>query len=161
MPPWQGGGDMITAVTFEETAFEAPPYRFEAGTPPIAQVIGLGAALDFLDGLGRGNLAAHEHVLTISATERLREIQGLRIFGDAPGKGGIIAFVIDGVAPYDIGTLLDEQGVAVRVGHHCAQPLMKRLGVASTVRVSFGVYSTIADVDALIGALATARRVLS
>ena len=161
MPPWQGGGDMIVTVGFEETTFEAPPYRFEAGTPPIAQVIGFGAALDFLETLGRPALAAHEHALTVYATERLQEIPGLRIFGSAPDKGGIIAFVVDGMAPYDIGTLLDEQGIAVRVGHHCAQPLMQRLGVASTVRASFGVYSTRAEVDALVEGLHKVRGILA
>ncbi len=161
MPPWQGGGDMIVTVSFDETTYEAPPYRFEAGTPPIAQVIGLGAAVDFLEGLGRANIMEHEHALTAYATPRLLEIPGLRIFGTAPGKGGIIAFVIDGIAPYDIGALLDEQGIAVRVGHHCAQPLMKRLGVASTVRASFGVYSTRADVDALVAGLHKVKGLLA
>jgi cysteine desulfurase/selenocysteine lyase len=161
MPPWQGGGDMIVTVSFGETTFEAPPYSFEAGTPPIAQVMGFGAALDFLEGLGRDAMLAHEHTLRRYATERMQEIPGLRIFGSAPGKGGIIAFVIDGMAPYDIGTLLDEQGIAVRVGHHCAQPLMKRLGVASTVRASFGVYSTRAEIDARIEGLHKVRGILS
>ncbi len=161
MPPWQGGGDMIATVSFEETTFEAPPYRFEAGTPPIAQVIAFGAALDYLDGIGRPAMQQHEHELTTYATKALETLGGVRIFGSAPGKGGIIAFVIDGASPFDVGTLLDEQGVAIRVGHHCAQPLMKRLGVASTARASFGVYSSKAEIDAFIVALAKAKRVLA
>jgi cysteine desulfurase/selenocysteine lyase len=123
--------------------------------------MGFGAALDFLQALGRPALAAHEHMLTEYATERLQDVPGLRIFGSAPGKGGIIAFVIDGMAPYDIGTLLDEQGIAVRVGHHCAQPLMKRLGVASTVRASFGAYSIRTEIDALVEGLQKVRGILS
>jgi cysteine desulfurase/selenocysteine lyase len=161
MPPWQGGGDMIATVSFEETTFESPPYRFEAGTPPIAQVMAFGAALDYLDSVGRDEMQKHEHALTTYATTALTELGGVRIFGSAPGKGGIIAFVVEGTSPFDVGTLLDEQGVAIRVGHHCAQPLMKRLGVASTARASFGVYSSTAEVDALIAALAKAKRVLA
>lgn len=161
MPPAQGGGDMIVTVGFDETTYEDPPYRFEAGTPPFAQAIGFGAALDYLEGLGRERLTAHEHALTAYATERMLAIKGLTIFGTAPQKGGIITFAIDGIAPFDIGTLLDEQGIAIRVGHHCAQPLMRRLGVASSARASFGVYSSIADVDAFIDGLHSVKRVMA
>lgn len=161
MPPWQGGGDMIATVSFETTTYEDPPYRFEAGTPPIAQIIAFGAALDYLNGLGRENVAAREHALLAYANEKLAPIEGLRIFGTSTTKGGIISFAIDGLAPYDIGTLLDEQNIAVRVGHHCAQPLMKRLGVASTARASFGVYTSEGDIDAFADGLAKAKRILT
>jgi cysteine desulfurase/selenocysteine lyase len=161
MPPWQGGGDMIATVSFDKTTFEEPPYRFEAGTPPIAQIIGLGAAIDYVNAIGRDVIADHEHALLAYADEKLKGIDGFRVFGTSKTKGGIISFAIGNLAPYDIGTLLDEQNIAVRVGHHCAQPLMKRLGVASTARASFGVYTSEADIDALADGLARAQRILA
>ncbi|HYN38799.1 MAG TPA: cysteine desulfurase, partial [Rhodospirillales bacterium] len=156
MPPWQGGGEMITEVSFERTTFKKPPHRFEAGTPAIIEAVGLAAACDYLDGLGLAEIAAHEAALRARAVERLATVPGLHRLG--PGSGddasGIVSFVIDGVHPHDIATVLDRSGVAIRAGHHCAQPLMRRLGVSATARVSFGLYNTIGDVDALVAALA-------
>lgn len=161
MPPWQGGGEMIDKVSFEETTFDEPPHRFEAGTPPIASVIGLGAALDYLEAVGRENIAAWEHELLTYATARIQEVPGVRLVGTARRKAGILSFVMEGAHPFDLGTLLDEQGVAIRVGHHCAQPVMRRFGVPATARASFGPYNTAQDVDAFIAALDKARRILS
>lgn len=153
MPPWQGGGDMIASVSFAETTYKEPPHRFEAGTPPITEVIGLGAAIDYVSTIGMARIAAHEDDLLAYATEQLRGLNFLRIIGTAPHKAGIISFVMDSAHPHDIGTILDDQGVAVRAGHHCAQPLMDHLGLPATVRASFGLYNTRADVDALVSAL--------
>jgi cysteine desulfurase/selenocysteine lyase len=150
MAPWQGGGDMILSVSFEGTRFNTIPYRFEAGTPDAAGAIGLGAAVDWLEGLDREGAEAHERDLLASATRRLEEIPGLRIIGTAPGKAAVISFVMDGVHPHDVGTILDREGVAVRAGHHCAQPLMERFGVPATVRASFALYNTREDVDQLV-----------
>ncbi|MBL8668645.1 MAG: cysteine desulfurase [Rhodospirillales bacterium] len=161
MPPWQGGGEMIASVSFERTTFKKPPYRFEAGTPPIIEAIGLAAACDYLAGLGLAGIAAHEQALRACAVERLRAVPGLRLLAaEGPGeRAGILSFIIDGVHPHDIATVLDTAGIAIRAGHHCAQPLMRRLGVAATARASFGLYNTSADVDALAEGLMRVREV--
>ncbi|WP_448188168.1 cysteine desulfurase [Azospirillum sp. sgz301742] len=153
MPPYMGGGDMIQSVSFAGTTFKEPPMRFEAGTPPITEAIGLAAAIDYVEGIGREAIAAHEHDLLTYATARLQEIDGLRIVGTAPGKAAIISFVVDGVHPHDLGTVVDQYGVAVRVGQHCAEPLMERMGVGSTARASFALYNTRAEADALVDAV--------
>jgi len=159
MPPYQGGGDMIERVTFERTTFAPPPARFEAGTPPIAAAVGLHAALDYLATLDATAVAAHEHDLLAYATERLRAHNDVRLYGTASEKAAIVSFTMDGVHPHDVGTILDRAGVAVRVGHHCAQPLMDRFGIAGTVRASFGLYNTREDVDRLIGGLDEVREI--
>ena len=159
MPPYQGGGDMIERVTFERTTFAPPPARFEAGTPPIAAAVGLHAALDYLAILDPAAVAAHEHDLLAHATERLGGLDGVRLYGTAPEKAAIVSFTMKGVHPHDVGTILDRAGVAVRVGHHCAQPLMDRLGIAGTVRASFGLYNTRADIDRLIDGLDEVREI--
>jgi cysteine desulfurase/selenocysteine lyase len=153
MPPWQGGGDMIDQVSFTETTYAAPPARFEAGTPHIAGAIGLGAACDYLRGVGLDAIAAHEDALLRYATERIVEVDGLNLIGTAERKAGVLAFVIEGIHPHDIGTILDMSGIAVRTGHHCAQPLMERFGVPATTRASLGLYNTQDEMDALISAL--------
>ncbi len=157
MPPYQGGGEMIHTVSFEETTFAELPNKFEAGTPPIAQAIGLGAAIDYVTALGRDTIAAHEHDLLTYATERLSAIPGLTIHGHAPGKAAIVSFTMDCAHPHDIGTVIDQTGVAVRAGHHCAQPLMDWLGTPATARASFGLYNTRAEVDILTEALTFVR----
>ncbi|MFN8397143.1 MAG: cysteine desulfurase [Bacteroidia bacterium] len=149
MPPYQGGGDMIDKVTLEYTTFNAPPHVFEAGTPNIAGFAGLGAAIDYYRGLDHAGAIAHEQHLLKLATERLLEIPGLRIIGTAPEKVSVISFVIDGIHPSDVGTLLDHQGIAVRTGHHCTQPLMDRFSVPATTRASFAFYNTVEEVDRL------------
>jgi cysteine desulfurase/selenocysteine lyase len=159
MPPYQGGGDMIAHVSFAGTSFREPPHRFEAGTPAIVEVIGLGAALDYVSGVGIERIAAWEHELLDYATARLSEIPGLAIVGTAPGKAAIVSFTLDCAHPHDIGTILDEEGVAVRAGHHCAEPLMDRLGLPGTARASFGMYNTMAEVDALVAALRRVRAI--
>lgn len=151
--PWQGGGDMIRSVTFDKTTYNDLPYRLEAGTPDIAGAIGLGAAIDWLTGLGLDDVAAHEHDLLAYATKRIAEIPGVKVLGTSAHKAGVLSFVVDGVHPHDVGSLLDRDGVAVRTGHHCAQPVMDRFGVPATSRASFGVYNTRADVDAFIASL--------
>lgn len=153
MPPYQGGGGMIRRVSFAGTTFADPPERFEAGTPDIAGVIGFGAALEWTRGIGLDAIAAHEEALTAYAMARLAEIPGLRLIGTAADKAGVVSFVLGHVHPHDIGTVLDREGVAVRVGHHCAQPLMDRYGVPATARASFAVYNTPAEIDALVAAL--------
>ncbi len=150
MPPWQGGGDMITTVAFEESTYAAPPYRFEAGTPHIAGAIGLTAALDYVDAIGLPAIAAYEHELLAYATAAVSELPGLRLIGTAPEKASILSFVLDGIHPHDIGTVLDFDGIAIRAGHHCAMPVMTRFGVAATARASIGIYNTRAEVDALV-----------
>lgn len=161
MPPYQGGGEMIREVSFHGTTYNDLPYKFEAGTPNIADVVAMRAALDFMTGLGKSAMRAHEDELVAYASERMREIPGLRIIGDVPGKVSVVSFVIDGIHPQDIGILLDNQGVAIRTGHHCTQPLMERLGLPGTNRASFAVYNTRAEVDALVTALEKARKMLS
>ena len=161
MPPYQTGGEMISSVTFEKTTFKKAPHRFEAGTPAIAEAIGLGAAIDYVQAIGLDNIAAHEHGILQYATERLLKVEGLKIIGTAKEKAAIISFNLDGVHPHDLGTLVDRAGVAVRVGHHCAQPVMERFGVAATARASFGLYNTRGEVDALVDALEETRKFFS
>jgi cysteine desulfurase/selenocysteine lyase len=153
MPPYMGGGEMIKEVTFEKTTYNELPYKFEAGTPNIADVIALKAAIDYINVIGKENIAAHEDALLAYATERLLKIEGLRIIGTAKEKVSVVSFVIDGIHPQDIGVLLDNQGIAVRTGHHCTQPLMKRFNIVGTTRASFAVYNTIEEVDRLITGL--------
>ncbi len=153
MPPYQGGGDMIQSVTFEKTTFNELPYKFEAGTPHIAGGIGLGAAVDWLEDVGLDRVAAHEHDLLEHGTRVLSEIPGLKIVGTSPGKAAVLSFVLEGVHPHDVGTIVDAEGVAIRTGHHCAQPVMERFGIPATSRASLGVYDTQADLDALGAAL--------
>jgi cysteine desulfurase/selenocysteine lyase len=153
MPPWQGGGDMIRSVTFEKTTYNALPYKFEAGTPNIAGGIAFGAALDYVSGVGLDRIAAHEHDLLADATAKLSAIDGLKIIGTAREKAGVLSFVLDGVHPHDIGTVLDREGIAIRTGHHCAQPVMDRYGLPATARASFGLYNTRGEVDALVAAI--------
>lgn len=161
MPPYQGGGDMIYSVSFEETTFAKPPAKFEAGTPPFVEAIGLAAAINYLMALGRPAIAAHEHDLLTYATAALETIPGLTIIGKAPEKASIISFTMDCAHPHDIGTIIDVDGVAIRAGHHCAQPLMARFGVAATARASFGLYNTRAEVDRLVEALERVREMFS
>jgi cysteine desulfurase/selenocysteine lyase len=153
MPPYQGGGDMIRSVTFERTHYNDPPYKFEAGTPNIAGAIGLATAIEYVDALGLDRIAAYERELTAYATDALSRIAGLRLTGTAADKAGILSFVLDHVHPHDIGTILDREGVAIRTGHHCCQPLMDRLGVPATARASLALYNTRAEIDALGAAL--------
>ncbi len=153
MPPFLGGGDMIESVSFEGTTFAPVPQKFEAGTPDIASVIGLGAAIDYLEAIGMDQIAAYEQTLLAYATERMEQIPGLRIIGTAKEKAAVISFVLEDAHPHDIGTILDGEGIAIRAGHHCAQPLMKRMGVPATARASFAFYNTPGDVDQLIAAL--------
>jgi cysteine desulfurase/selenocysteine lyase len=160
MPPYQGGGDMIDRVTFEKTTWNELPYKFEAGTPDIAGVIGLGAAIDFLLGLDRDAVEEHERDVLAYATAGLAEVPGLRIVGTAKEKVAVASFVMEGLHPSDIGTLLDTEGVAVRTGHHCTQPLMDALGLPATARASFGIYNTRQDVDALVRALHKVHAIL-
>ncbi len=157
MPPFMGGGEMIESVGTDAITYGEPPYKFEAGTPPIAQVIGLGAALDYMMTLGRERIAAHEAKLRDYAHERLRAINSLRIIGDAPGKGAIVSFDMKDAHAHDMATIMDRSGVAVRAGHHCAEPLMARFGVNATCRASFAVYNTVEEVDALAEAIARAQ----
>ncbi|HWH78929.1 MAG TPA: cysteine desulfurase, partial [Candidatus Binatus sp.] len=153
MPPYQGGGDMISLVTFEKTHYNVLPYKFEAGTPHIAGGIGLGAAIDYLAGLDWDQLARHEHKLLSYATDALANIGGLRIIGTAREKAGVLSFVFDHVHAHDVGTILDQEGVAVRAGHHCAMPVMQRFGVPATTRASFAFYNTIDEIDVLVRAI--------
>ena len=159
MPPYQGGGEMISTVSFEGSTYKDAPHRFEAGTPAIAEAIGLGAALDYVTSVGLDNIAAHEAGLTHYAMERLSRIEGLRLIGTARDKTGILSFTMDCAHAHDIGTIVDRAGVAVRAGHHCAQPLMDRFDVAATARASFGLYNTRAEVDALADSLAWVREI--
>jgi cysteine desulfurase/selenocysteine lyase len=161
MPPYQGGGDMIRKVSFEGTTFNTHPNKFEAGTPNVAGVVGFGAALDLLDSVGLEKIQAHEKALLRHAEARLKEVPGLRIYGEAARKAGIISFTIDGIHPHDLGTILDTHGVAIRTGHHCCMPLMQRLGLPATARVSLAVYNGIEDIDVLIDGLAHARSILA
>lgn len=159
MPPWQGGGGMIRSVTFEATTYDDPPRRFEAGTPAAAEAIGLAAALDYVAGLGWPAIASHEASLVEAAVEGLQKIAGVRLIGQPRERAGVVSFVLDGIHPHDLGTVLDHYGVAVRAGHHCAQPLMRRFGVPATVRASFAIYNTSAEVAALVAAIAEARAI--
>jgi len=161
MPPYQGGGDMISSVTFEKTLFNSLPYKFEAGTPNIAGAIGLGAAIDYIRSIGLEPIAAHESALLAYATKALSQVRGLRIIGTAPKKAGAISFVLDCAHPHDIGAILDWEGVAIRTGHHCAQPVMERYGVPATARASFALYNTKAEIDVLVQALGKVIEVFS
>jgi len=161
MPPFKGGGDMIHTVSFEKTTYAPIPNKFEAGTPPIAAAIGLGAAVDYLNTIGMATIAAHEHDLLGNATEQLAATPGVRLLGTAQHKAAVLSFVLQGIHPHDVGTLLNQEGVAVRTGHHCAQPLMARLGVAATSRASFAFYNTHADVDALVAGIRTVQKVFA
>ncbi len=153
MPPWHGGGNMIRSVSWEKTTYMAAPGKFEAGTPPIAAAIGLGAAIDYLNALGLDRIAAHEHELLTYATDRLSAIPGLRILGMAKDKASVISFVVEGIHPHDLGSLLDGEGVVVRAGHHCAQPVMARFNVPATTRASFAYFNTREEVDVLVSAV--------
>jgi len=157
MPPWQGGGDMISNVTFEKTTWNELPYKFEAGTPHVAGAIGLGAAIDYLRALDLRAAAEHEADVLAYATARLAEVEGLRLIGTARDRIGVVSFVLEGVHPHDIGTILDQEGIAIRVGHHCAQPVMQRFQVPATARASFSFYNTREEVDALVQGLARVR----
>jgi len=161
MPPWQGGGDMILAVSFEKTTYNELPWKFEAGTPNIAGVVGLGAAVDYLEALDFAGAAAWEHSLLEYGTARLAEIDGLRIIGTAPRKAAVISFTLEGVHPHDIGTIVDHAGIAIRTGHHCAMPVMDYYGVPATARASFAFYNTREEIDRLAEALREAREVFA
>ena len=161
MPPYQSGGDMISVVTFEKTHYNTLPYKFEAGTPNIAGVIGLGAAIDYVQAIGLDRIAAYETGLLVYATEALAEIPGLRMIGTAQEKASVVSFVLDCAHPHDIGTILDREGVAIRAGHHCAMPVMQRFGVPATARASFAFYNTPAEIDALVRAIHIVRKVFS
>ncbi len=160
MPPWQGGGEMIDRVSFDEVTFKEPPHRFEAGTPAIVEAIGLGAAIRYVESLGKDLIRDHEQALLDAATQALNDIDGLRIYGTAPGKAAIVSFGVEGAHAYDVAAILDRSGVAVRVGQHCAEPLMHRLGVDSTIRASFGLYNTFEEVDALAAGIRKAKAML-
>jgi cysteine desulfurase/selenocysteine lyase len=161
MPPWQGGGDMIETVTLERSTFAPPPARFEAGTPMIAEVIGLGAAMEYLEEVGHAGIGAWEEELLGYATERVRELEGVRLIGTAREKAAVLSFVVEGVHPHDVGAVLDDDGIAIRAGHHCAQPLMRRFGVPATARASFAFYNTRDEVDALVRSLLRVRAVFA
>ncbi len=161
MPPFMGGGDMIRSVTFERSTWNDLPYKFEAGTPNISGAIGLGAALDYIASVGREAILAHERDLLRYGTARLEAVPGLRIIGTAPGKSSILSFVMEGIHPHDIGTIVDREGVAIRTGHHCAQPVMDRFGIPATARASLAMYNTTEDLDALAAALRKVHEVFS
>lgn len=161
MPPWKGGGEMIASVSFEEpTTFNVPPYKFEAGTPHLSGVVGLGAAIDWLNVVGLDKVEAHERALIEYASEKLSEIEGMRLIGTAPNKASVVSFLVEGTHPSDIGTLLDGLGIAVRTGHHCTEPIMTKLCIPGTVRASFAAYSTFAEVDALVAGVNRAANML-
>jgi cysteine desulfurase/selenocysteine lyase len=159
--PYQGGGEMIRDVTEDGVTYEVPPHRFEAGTPPIVQAIGLGAALDYMEAIGRQHIARHEADLAAYAHQRLGAIDGLTIYGTAPGKGAIIAFNVEGIHPHDVSMILDREGVAVRAGTHCALPLLRSFGATATCRASFGLYNTRDEVDRLVAAVEKARKLFA
>ena len=159
MPPWQGGGDMIASVTFEETIYNELPHKFEAGTPDIAGGIGLGAAIDYVLDIGFDEIEAYEEELLAYATKELTSINSLRIIGTAKEKAGIISFVLEGIHPHDLGTILDQEGVAIRTGHHCTQPIMDRYEVHGTSRASLGIYNTKQDIDQLVAGIRKAQSI--
>jgi len=161
MPPWQGGGEMIASVTFEKTTFNEVPYKFEAGTPDVAGAVGLGAALQYVEGLGLDAIAAHEAELLAYGSDLLTGLGGVELIGTARRKAGVLSFVLDGIHPHDVGTILDREGIAVRTGHHCAQPVMDRYGVPATVRASLGLYNTREDLDALARGLGVVREMFA
>ena len=160
MPPFLGGGDMIRTVTFEGSTWNDLPYKFEAGTPDISGAIGLGAAIDYVRGVGFDAIAAHEAALLARATAALAEVPGLRFIGTARRKASVVSFVIDGVHPHDIGTIVDRDGVAIRTGHHCAQPVMDRFGIPATARASFAMYNSMEEIDVLVASLRRARQLM-
>ena len=159
MPPYQGGGDMISSVTFEKTTYNTLPYKFEAGTPDIAGVIGLGAAIDYMQAAGIENIAAHEHELLEYGTRKLEAIPGVRLIGTAPHKAAVLSFVLEGVHPHDVGTVLDQEGIAVRTGHHCAQPVMDRFGIPATTRASFAMYNVREEIDRLVEGIGRVKEI--
>ena len=159
MPPYQGGGDMISSVTFEKTTYNVLPHRFEAGTPHIAGAIGLGAAIDYVTSVGLDGITAYEKELLAYGTAALSEVPGLRLIGTAKEKAGVLSFVLDGVHPHDVGTIIDQEGVAIRTGHHCTQPLMRRFGIPATARASLAMYTTREELDALVAALAKVHEI--
>jgi len=162
MPPWRGGGEMIKSVSFDGTTFNGLPHKFEAGTPHISGGIALGIAIDWINGIGTPAIAAHEQALVQHAHAALGTLKGLRIIGTAPHKVGVVSLVVDGLHPYDLGTLLDGQGIAVRTGHHCTEPLMQHLGLESgTLRISFAAYTTREEIDRTVIALDRAMQMLS
>jgi cysteine desulfurase/selenocysteine lyase len=161
MRPFEGGGDMILSVTFEKTVYNAIPHKFEAGTPPIAAAIGLGATVEYLESVGMDRIAAHEHGLLEYATSQLCALKGVRIIGTAAQKAGVLSFTVDGVHAHDVGTILNEEGVAVRTGHHCAQPVMQRYRIPATARASFYLYNTFEEVDQLVGAVRRVQQIFS
>jgi len=161
MPPYQAGGDMISSVTFEKTTYNRLPHKFEAGTPNVSGVVGLGAAIEYVERLGRANVSGYEHDLLTYATSEVSRVPGVRLIGTAKEKAAVLSFVMEGIHPHDIGTILDQEGVAIRTGHHCAQPLMERFGVSATARASFGLYNTRREVDRLVEGLRKVREVLA
>jgi cysteine desulfurase/selenocysteine lyase len=150
MPPYQGGGDMISSVTFEKTTYNKVPHKFEAGTPDMSGAVGLRAAIEYLNSLGMENIEKYEHELLTYATAKVTALPGVRVIGTAKEKAGVLSFVIEGVHPHDVGTILDQEGIAIRTGHHCAQPVMDRYKIDATARASFGLYNTRAEIDALV-----------
>jgi cysteine desulfurase/selenocysteine lyase len=160
MPPWQGGGEMILSVTFEETIYNELPYKFEAGTPHIAGAIGLGEAIDYMGRLNADAMDRHEHDLVAYGYEALATVPGLQIIGRAEGKIGVHSFILDGIHAHDIGTILDHEGIAVRTGHHCAQPVMQHFNIPATARASFGIYNTRDDIDRLVEGLGQVRKLM-
>ena len=161
MPPYQGGGDMIASVTFEKTTYNTLPHKFEAGTPNVADVIGLGAAIDYIQSLDRSQIAAHEQELLAYGTKALTAIPGLRLIGTAKNKASILSFVLPNIHAHDLGTLIDEEGVAIRTGHHCTQPVMKHFGVPATSRASLALYNTKDEIDHLVSAIKKAKEVFN
>jgi len=161
MPPYQGGGDMISSVTFEKTLYNKVPYKFEAGTPDIAEAIALGVAIEYLNSIGMENIERYEHDLVAYATEKLSSIPSVRLIGNARERAGVVSFVIEGIHPHDIGTILDQEGIAVRTGHHCAQPIMQRFGIPATARASFAFYNTKEEVDALAQGILKVKEVFA
>jgi len=161
MPPYQGGGDMISSVTFEKTVYNKLPHKFEAGTPHMAGAIGLGAALEYVSHLGIENITSHEQDVLAYATKQVSAVPGVRLIGTAREKTGVLSFVLGPVHPHDIGTILDQEGIAIRTGHHCAQPVMQRFGVPATARASFALYNTHEEVDALVRGLNKVREVFA
>ena len=160
MPPYHGGGEMIETVTFEKTTYNELPHKFEAGTPDIAGVVGLGAALEYVQSIGHEAIQQHEHKLLAYATQELQKIEGIRIIGTAKNKASVISFLLDGTHPYDVGTILDKLGIAVRTGHHCTQPLMNRFNIPGTIRASLAFYNNKADIDRLVEGIKRAKKML-
>jgi cysteine desulfurase/selenocysteine lyase len=161
MPPYQGGGDMILEVSFDGTIYNELPYKFEAGTPNISGVIGLGAAVDYLLSVGMSNIAQHEEQLLADMTDKLRQVEGMRLFGTARNKASVQSFLVDDIHSHDLGTILDHQGVAIRTGHHCAMPVMSFYGIPGTARASLALYNNREDIDRLVGAVEKARELFA